>query len=98
MAAATRVDYAQSGVAVGDLVYVGTADGKLTYTAMVTTVTSAIILNVTILSIAIAGSNIQTDGVRLFSVADNPAVNSIINNQAELRNGKYFIIFFKIIY
>jgi len=42
VAAGTRVDYTTSGVAVGDIVFVGTADGKLSYTAMVTTVTSAI--------------------------------------------------------
>ena len=89
VAAATRVDYTQSAVAVGDLVYVGTADGKLTYTAMVTTVTSAISLNVTILAIAIAGVNIVTDGVRLLAVSDNPAVTTQVNNQADPRNGKY---------
>ncbi len=48
---------------------------------MLTTVISNISLNVTILSIAVPGSNIVTDGVRLFSVADNPAVNTVVNDQ-----------------
>ena len=88
VAAATRVEFAASGIAVGDIVFVGTADGKLSYTAMVTTVTSNILLSITILSIAVAGSNIATDGVRLFAAADNPAINTVVNNQADPRNGK----------
>ncbi len=42
VAAATRADYAQSEVAIGDIVFVGTADEKLIYTAMLTTLTSAV--------------------------------------------------------
>ena len=88
LAAATRVEFANSGIVIGDIVFVGTADGRLIYTAMVTTVTSNILLSITILSIAVAGADITT-GVRLFSAADNPAVNTVVNNQADPRNGKY---------
>ncbi len=55
---------------------------------MVTTLTSNLILNVTILSIATAGVDITT-GARLFAAADNPAINTVVNNQADPRNGKY---------
>jgi len=56
---------------------------------MVTTLTSAVNISVTILSIAIADVNIVNDGVRLLSVADNPAIATSVNNQADPRNGKF---------